>query len=191
MKDKKISGFILAGGKNSRMGSDKGLLVVKGKRIIEHLIEELEQVVDDIIIISNEENYNYLGYRVYRDILKNRGPMGGIHTALTFSKTRKNLIVGCDMPFLNRSIFQFIVDNSFGFDIAVPINNEKFEPLCAVYNSSCVERFSEHLKKNKLKIQDVLKEFQTNSININNTKFDSRYFTNINTPEELSQINSL
>ena len=69
MSKNKITGIILAGGKNSRMGSEKGLLEVGGKKIIERIIEELKQVVDEIIILSNGNSYNHFSYKVYNDII--------------------------------------------------------------------------------------------------------------------------
>ena len=101
---KNITGVILAGGKSSRMGTDKGVLELNGKKIIEHIIYSIKPVVDEIIIISNSNNYDYLGFKVYSDIIKERGPLAGIHTALTHTTTERNLIVSCDIPFINSEL---------------------------------------------------------------------------------------
>jgi len=190
MNAEKITGVILAGGKNSRMGTDKGLLVVRGKKIIDRILDTLKPNVNDIIIISNGNNYSNLGYKVYADIIKDCGPLGGIHTALTFSRTKKNLVISCDMPFLNEKILKFIIADSDDCDVALPVHDNRTEPLCAVYDSICTDKFSELLSKNQLKMQDALKEFKVKKININKTDFDSNCFTNINTKEELVKINS-
>ena len=64
---KKVTGIILAGGKSSRMGTDKGMLELNGNIIVEHIIEQLKPNVDELIIIANNENYNNLGFRVRRN----------------------------------------------------------------------------------------------------------------------------
>ena len=147
MSKEKITGVILAGGKNSRMGAEKGLLEVQGKRIIERIIDELKQVSDEIIIISNNTSYNYLNYKVYADLIKDCGPMGGIYSALTHSTTKKNIIVSCDMPFITKEILQTIINGAAKCEIAIPKLNKRLEPLCAVYSKSCTRKFEELINK--------------------------------------------
>ena len=61
------TGIILAGGKSSRMGEDKGLVLLNGKPMIQYVIEALKEVVSDIIIISNNASYNKFRVPVYSD----------------------------------------------------------------------------------------------------------------------------
>jgi molybdopterin-guanine dinucleotide biosynthesis protein A len=188
MKNPKVTGVVLAGGKNSRMGLDKGLLMVQGKKIIERTIEAMNAAVDEIIIISNGNNYDYLGYKVYNDIIKDCGPMGGIFTALTYSKTDKNFVVSCDMPFISKYLVGFIVENSDGCKIAIPQHNEKLEPLCAVYDKSCRERFEVLLQRKELKLQDALRHFKVKQISVPENISDGNCFENINTPAEYEKL---
>src|ERR1035437_7677768 len=95
-----LNGYILAGGKSSRMGTDKGLLVFNKKTIIQHVIAQLKPVVKEVIIVSNNRDYEKFGVKVIADIIKNIGPAGGIHAALSHSNTNHNFIVSCDMPFI-------------------------------------------------------------------------------------------
>jgi len=189
MKKEKITGVILAGGKNSRMGSDKGLLEVGGKKIIVHIIEELKQVADEIIIISNGTHYDFLGYKVYRDIFEDCGPIGGIHAALTSSKTEKNLIVSCDMPFISKNIFKKIIGNSKGFEVIIPEwGNGMIEPLCAIYSRSCADAFEKMIRKGEYKLRDSFKLFNVKKINFTKNKLSGNEFLNLNTPEEYQKI---
>ena len=183
------TGVILAGGKNSRMGFDKGLLPVDGIKIAERIIAVMQPIFQDIIIISNGSKYDYLGYDVYRDIIKSSGPLGGIHSALSHSKTEKNFVVSCDMPFLNPEIIQFIIENAVDCEIAIPSHNGKLEPLCAVYNQSCKTKIEELLKKRALKLKNMLKHFITHQIVIPQDMLTKgNCFANINTPEEYKNI---
>ena len=74
MIDKKhITGIILSGGKSSRMGTDKGFLVYDGKPFVQHSIEALKPLVSNIIIVSNDEDYDVFGFNRIQDVIKNRG----------------------------------------------------------------------------------------------------------------------
>ncbi|MBI4931463.1 MAG: molybdenum cofactor guanylyltransferase [Bacteroidetes bacterium] len=183
MNRQKITGVILAGGKNSRMGAAKGLLMVDGKKIIERIIDAMKPVVDEIMIISNENNYDYLGYKVHADLIKDCGPMGGIHTALSFSASEKNLIVACDMPFLTSSILKQIIDISSGYEITISEFSGEVQPLCAVYSSVCRNKFKELITIEAWKMKKALKHFKTKTIS-----FSENHFQNINTPEEYRTI---
>ena len=188
MKKEKITGVILAGGKNSRMGTDKGLLMVEGEKIIERIIDAMKPVVDEIMIISNGNNYNNLGYKVYSDIIKECGPMGGIHTALSFSNTEKNLIVSCDMPLLDSETFKIIVENSNECEIVIPEHNGITEPLCAVYSTVCRNKFSQLLGSREWKLRDSLNYFSVKRIIFQNGIKVEKIFSNINTKVEYKSL---
>jgi molybdenum cofactor guanylyltransferase len=183
-----ITGVILAGGKNSRMGSDKGLLQVGDKSIMERQIEVLQPLVNDIIIIHNGKHYSHLGYQVHEDLILDCGPMGGIYTALKVSQTPKNFILSCDMPFINNELVKLIIREAEHCEIAIPRHGEKLEPLCAVYDQSCLETFKELLDQKALKMMDALKFFKVKEIRVPQEILDTKPFTNINTPEDYLKI---
>ncbi|MBI2272058.1 MAG: molybdenum cofactor guanylyltransferase [Bacteroidetes bacterium] len=187
MIKKDITGIILAGGKSSRMGSDKGMIQLNGKRFIEHILEALIPNVSDIIIIANNDNYNNLGYKVYEDIIKDRGPLGGIYTGLRNSKTENNIIVSCDIPFINSGLIKHIIKNMGRTDISVPVFEGNTEPLCAVYTKEITGKIKDLIINNELKIHNVLKHFITTEVHITNKLdfYNKRLLANINTPEEL------
>src|SRR4051812_31899843 len=104
--ENEITGIILAGGKSSRMGYDKGLAVLNGSKMIDQVYASLKKVVDKVIIVSNTDSYNYLNVPVYQDLYKDKGPIGGIYTGLSHSTTEKNIIVACDMPFVTEAFLK-------------------------------------------------------------------------------------
>ena len=109
MTDKNnITGIILAGGKSSRMGSDKALLLYRGKAFLTHVINALIPLVDDIIIVSNDERHSQFNYRRISDTIIDAGPLAGIHAGLTDSNTENNLVLSCDVPLIQTSILEFI-----------------------------------------------------------------------------------
>ena len=88
MKNKKnITGIILAGGKSSRMGTDKGFVMYKNKAFIQHIIEAIHPLVDEIIIVSNNPDYDVFKLKRVNDIIENAGPLAGVYTGLFESET--------------------------------------------------------------------------------------------------------
>lgn len=184
-----LTGFILAGGKSSRMGTDKGLLAVDGETMVQRIALAMHPVVNEVKIISNGDNYNYLGHRVYSDLIKDCGPLGGIYTALMSSNTNQNLIVSCDMPFLRVELFDLLIkSNSPDHEITIPRYNDQLEPLCAIYNKSCAGILYDLLIKKEFKLKEVLKQFKLRVIDINVHSELEDCFTNINTPADYQNI---
>lgn len=182
---KKVSGYILAGGKSSRMGTDKGLLDFKGKMIIEQIIEQFRPAVNNLVIVSNNEVYRQFGLTVIPDIIKDMGPAGGIFAALTHSDSEQNFILGCDMPFVNTAAIQFIIDHAVQAQVIIPVRDGKMEPLFGVYSKSCLLQWHELIQQGFLKLQEMVKQVSLLQIDTNdNPLFNYPLFVNINTPEE-------
>jgi len=182
-----ISGFVLAGGKSSRMGKDKGLIEFKGKKMVEHATQALEGLCSNISIISNQDEYEAFPYLVYADIVRDKGPLAGICTALTQSKTEVNVIISCDSPFVSSALLSYLFDQLEDFDAVVPAYQGRVYPLTAIYNKSCLEALNESLSKDELKVKEVIKSLNTKIIELNVELpfFNERLMTNINTPKEL------
>ncbi len=189
MKQSNITAFVLAGGKSSRMGQDKGLLHFEGKHLIEHVIDKLKPVVGSIIIISNQTGYNHFGLEVIEDEIKNVGPAGGIYTALKYSKTDLNFITACDMPYINTEAIKFMIDQTEDFDICIPSNQGQIEPLFGIYSKECLPIWEQSVLKGDYKLQNLMKPFKVKEINIDsNPLFDARIFTNLNSELDLKLL---
>ncbi len=184
-----LTGIILAGGKSSRMGYDKGLAIVNGKKMIEHVYAALSQVVDKVIIIANCDSYNYLNLPVYEDMYKEIGPIAGIYTGLFHSDTEKNLIVACDMPFVNPQLLSTILQHIGNNQIVVPTVNDNLEPLCGFYKKEIQEELKEIIEMEVYPVHRVIEFFDHLALKINEEDLDSStVFTNINKPEDIEQI---
>ena len=187
MPEKKdITAIILAGGKSSRMMEDKGLIYLHDKMMIEHIIERVIKITGNIMIITKNPAYRKFGYPCYADAVKDKGPLGGIYTGLINSSTKKNLVVGCDTPFLSENILTALIEKSKDEDVLITQHKGKAEPLCAVYDRNCIPHFNTFLQQDKLKITDALSGLKTVVIDFDREgwiKEDA--FANINTPEDL------
>ena len=182
----KIGAIILAGGKSSRMGTDKGLLLLNGKPMIETIINTLKQITTDIIIISNNVAYEGFGIPVYEDLIKNAGPLAGIYTGLKYSTHDKNIVVSCDVPFVSIELLENLFENSKNFDVTIPINNNKTHQVIGVYDKKCISIFKNELDNNQRKMKVALEKINLNVVYAN--QFDKKEFININTPIELKEI---
>ena len=104
-----ITGIILAGGKSERMGTDKGLILYKGKPFIKHVYEAMKAVLgNNIVVVSSNAAYDAFGYRRIEDLIADKGPVGGLYTALKQSKTKLNLVLSVDVPLISSELLKSI-----------------------------------------------------------------------------------
>jgi len=184
----KITGIILAGGKSSRMGQDKGLLHLKGKHLIEYSIDALSPICSEIIIVANIEGYTKFGLKVVNDIFSDKGPMGGIYTGLFHSKTEVNLVLSSDTPFVTTDYLKWLITNHSS-SITFSAWENKTHPLFSVFDKSTLELLNEQIKKNELKLMSLQTREEVQVVNAKeNPIFEERIFTNLNTQTELNNL---
>ena len=184
---KGITGYILAGGKSSRMGTDKGLLLLDGKAMIHYVIEQMQPIFDKLVIVANNPEYEKFGLEVIPDLIKDIGPAGGIYTALHHSDTKLNFMVSCDMPFVTAAAIEFIVNNTNDSQIVLLENQGKMEPLFGMYSKECEEIWLKLIEEGKVKLQEMVLHFNLKTIPVeNNEIFKGSFFKNINTNEDFN-----
>ena len=181
-----VTGIVLAGGKSSRMGEEKGLVMYQGKPMIEHVITVLDSVCDFIIISSNSDYYNHLSNVIVNDSILDSGPGSGIAAALQKSTTEVNVIVPCDMPNLNANFINYLVPYLDEFDGVVPVFENKIEPLCAVLNKGCFSAVNDCLERGILKLSEIYKTININYVEIYGDEpgFNRDLFKNYNSPKD-------
>lgn len=184
-KTKPINAYILAGGKSSRMGTDKGLLLFEGKAMIQYVIEQLQPFFDKLVIVSNNPEYEKFGLEVIPDLIKDIGPAGGIYTALKHSDSPLNFMVSCDMPFITKEAIAFILKKADENQIVLLENQGKLEPLFGVYAKDCDAVWLKLIQQNTIKLQKMVSYFNLKTIPVeNNEIFKESFFKNINTKED-------
>ncbi len=157
-KKKHYTGVILAGGEGSRLGyRAKGLISIKGKPIIEHLIDRLTPLTDDILISANSAHYDYLNLPIVRDEFQQKGPLSGLYSTIKASTTSYTLVVACDMPKVSTSFLTNLRDHSYTntSQAVIPQHSNQLQPLCAVYRKSCYPIFEKALVYNLLSLHRV------------------------------------
>lgn len=183
-----IDGYILAGGKSSRMGTDKGLLFLNDKLIIQTIIEQLQPVVNKTIIVSNNAEYKKFGLEVIPDLMKDKGPAGGIHTALSHSDSEQIFVVSCDMPFITSDAIQFMIEQSVRSQITLPVYHFELQSLFGVYSKYCLPLWQQLMEKGMVKLQEMVTHFEVKKIAVEkNELFVDLLFTNINDENDFKQ----
>jgi len=182
-RNSQITGYILAGGKSSRMGTDKGLMRLNDKFLIEYSIEKLQSVFNNVVIVSNNQEYKKFGLEVIPDALLDIGPAGGIYTALEHSTTSHNFITSCDMPFISSEAIEFLI-SSTDSQIVIP-DHGRLEQMFCVYATSCKTKWLELAQQGIIKLQELITHFSITRIDVlNHPLFNEPFFMNINSREE-------
>lgn len=192
MNENQLTGIVLSGGKSSRMGKEKGLIDFQGKPLISYAIDALKPLVQNIIIGANNQldEYKKLGYPIVEDEIKNIGPLGGVFSTLRSSHTKYNIILSCDMPFVNTALLEYINKHKKGFDVVVAAHNtDKIEPLCGVYAKSIIPVIENTVEDGNYKLRDIFKNVRFEALDINPSLpfYSNRLFYNINKPADIHQ----
>jgi molybdopterin-guanine dinucleotide biosynthesis protein A len=187
MNKTNITGIILAGGKSSRMGSDKGSLILNGMSFLSLIIDVMKPLVNDIIIVSNNTEYDQYGYKRVDDIIENAGPVAGLYSGLFHSITKHNLVLSCDVPLIKTAILNKLIENfDDKFDIVQIQSQNKTMPLIALYKKQCLNTFLRLLQNDERRLRFAVKQLKTKTI-ILDAELDE-FVYNINTTEQLNTI---
>lgn len=184
------AGFVLAGGQSARMGRDKALLPYESGTLIEAVARRVRAAVSTVAVIGDPVKYQGLGYPVHADLAPGCGPLSGLHSALSLRWADWNLVVACDMPRLATSILAALLERAEAVSdpalvCVVPLSEEgEPQPLCAVYHCSCLSLVERALAEKRRKMKVLLTELHCVRLG----RWPSRMFTNVNTPEEWSNL---
>ncbi len=196
IKRENITGIVLAGGRGSRLGQEKGLCLFREKPLVHYALDILKPLCGTLLISANRhmDDYQQYGVPVIRDETQDIGPLGGILSCLKQSHTQHNLILSCDTPFVNAQIFSRLIDNIKNFQVVAPAH-ETFliEPLSAYYATNIIGTIENQIRKGDYKIMHLLKQARFNSVSFDETLpfYSELTFLNINTPDALEKANTL
>jgi molybdenum cofactor guanylyltransferase len=189
-----VTAFVLAGGKSSRMGSDKAFLQLGGETLLSRALKLAGAVTREVRIIGDARKFADFG-EVIEDVYRDRGPLGGIHAALSASATELNLILALDLPFLTPEFLEYLIVQAqkSSATVTVPRAGGGLQPLCAVYRRAFAEVAEQSLREGKNKIDALFAKVETRVIEedqLIKAGFSAEMFRNLNTPEELGKAKS-
>jgi len=186
-----MTGIVLSGGENKRMGKDKAFLTIAGIPMIEHVLKALRNATDRVIIVTNSpQAYASYDATVVTDASAKRGPLTGIYTGLLHSADEYNIVVACDMPFLNASLLSYMAGLVGDYDVVVPKVGEYIEPLHAIYRKQLLPVMEKRIQRDARQIRGVFSEVRVRYVTESEIdRFDPkrRSFKNLNTPEEYKE----
>ncbi len=185
----RISCAILAGGRSSRMGKDKALLEVNGKKLVQRVHEKVKNLFAETIVIANKPDaLTFLDIPVFPDLIANLGPLGGIYTALKHSSFPQCLVIACDLPFIPEELIRSLCDDAGDYDILSIDFGRGVEPLCAVYHQDCIKMIENQIESKNYKVSDLFDRVTVKIKRVPKGQFASSYdFFNINTPEDVKK----
>ena len=177
------AGFVLVGGRSSRMGQDKARLRIGSGLLVEEIAAKVAHAASRVALIGPPERYDDLPFECLADLRPQLGPLAGIETALAADYGELNLITGCDMPDLAPEWLEemvFIARRTGALCIVTRDGAGKIHPLCAVYRSECLPLVRRALDRGQLKLLDFVKELRAIEMQT------AAVIGNLNTPQQLA-----
>jgi len=180
----KSGGFVLVGGRSSRMGRDKALLPHHGMALAAAVAREVERAAGQCVLIGDPAQYQELGFPVVGDLYPGEGPLGGILTALRNSNADWNVIMACDMPRISAEFLCALLEQAAArpdIDVLAPAGpSGRFEPLCTVYHRRCVAVLQAAFEGGIRKIAEAARGLRLETMAIT----ELAPLDNVNTPED-------
>lgn len=191
----KYGGVVLSGGKSSRMGTNKSLLTLHEKPVIEHITNELKRCSDSVAVITNDPlQYDFLSVDSYSDRYLEKGPLAGLETALYHIDADIYLCAPCDTPFINKNVYDYLLTCLGDHDAVIPVFEEKMHPLSGIYRRNILPNVQQQLDNNELKVRGLFNYINVNYINnfkhIPNHMLKKHFF-NMNNPHQYEKAKHL
>lgn len=186
-----MTASVLAGGLSRRMGMNKALIPIDNETIIARAVRVLKGAFNEVNIIANDPLlYEGLDVRVYSDIIKEAGSLGGVYTALFHSKSDNAFVTACDMPLLDMAVVRKVASAIDGYDAAVPFIGGRLHPLHAVYSKRCLKTIEAMIKDGNLRITELFDRIKTRTLTEEwfQGMDAGRSVENVNTKEELERL---
>jgi len=174
------AGWVLTGGRSSRMGVDKALLELDGVPLVVRTARVAAAVCGTVSLVGDPAKYGHLSFPIIQDEFSGIGPLAGIEAALRVTTADWNLILACDMPAIEPGILESLF--SLDCDAAVPTYPDgNVEPLCAVYHRRCHSHIRNAIDNGIRKVTGALDGLAIRYVPVVNQE----PFTNLNTPNDV------
>lgn len=190
----RIVGAVLAGGRSSRMGSEKPLVEIGGRLLIERVLDAVSPCVAEVVLVTNRpELYGFLGVQAIPDTHPGRGPLAGIHSALGSLRGYGALVVACDYPFLDAQSLRKITREDPGGGVVLPQIEGRLHPLCALYATKALTAVEQALANGELMVLSLVARLPQRILFEDELggAAAARTFFNVNTPEDLRRAEEM
>ncbi|MGO8816790.1 MAG: molybdenum cofactor guanylyltransferase [Terriglobia bacterium] len=196
MRPERMNGFVLAGGKSSRMGKDKGLMRLGNQPLVLRAAEILLPIAHRVTLLAPPDLYGNLGFPVIADLWPDLGPLAALCTGLISSDAEWNLFLACDLPRVSPRFIEYLAQRvrATRSDAVVPCTRDGWQPLCAAYHTRCLTAFEPAIRERRLSIVELFDELHPEAITpeeMAHIGMSEAGFTNVNTPQEWLQLTQL
>lgn len=192
-----LSVIILAGGRSRRLGRDKAFLPLDGRPLIEHIVQKLTLLSDDLVVVANDlpaVAKLALPARLIPDERPGEGSLMGIYSGLKAARGERALVVACDMPFLSLPLLRYLAAQPGDYDVVIPRFGGLYEPLHAVYARTCLPAMTRLLARGGRQIIAFFPEMRIHCVEeeeVDPLDPDHLSFLNVNTPEDWDRVQAL
>ncbi len=186
--------LVLAGGRSRRMGQDKAVQVVAGRRLVDRALDLVRPCCDEQVIVRGDPArppIPGLDAHQIADEIPGQGALGGIHAGLRAIEAPAAVVIACDMPLLESDFLIWLVRQLGDHDVVVPRSASGLQPLCAVYRPSCLPAIESALARGRRQVFAFYPDVRTREIDMATAdRFRDReeLFTNVNTPADLIRV---
>jgi molybdopterin-guanine dinucleotide biosynthesis protein A len=199
-----VTGVILAGGQNRRMGGKmKALLQLDGQLFIERQLAELSKLCSEIIIVANEPSlfaqqlsWPHSQVRIVSDKQAGKGPLAGLQAALSTASNEELWVVACDMPYISAEAAQLLLElrrsgEHGGHDLAVPVIAGRLQPLHAIYHQRSLQVIEQLLDGGHYRIMGLVELLDCAMVEEHffmERKIPLQFVVNVNEPSDLVKL---
>lgn len=193
-----FAGIVLAGGLNTRFGRDKASELLRGRSLLQRVLDRLDGIVDEYVVVkaAGQELASVYASRpitYVEDLFPGAGPLGGVYTGLSTMAATRAVAVACDMPLLKPSLIALLRRLQPEHDAVVPLNGLP-EPLCAVYAATCIPAIKAQLEAGSYKMTSFLDDLAVRYVEPGEWQRldkDGLSFLNVNTEEDLERAEQI
>ena len=187
-----FTAFILAGGRSTRMGTDKAFVLLDGRTLLARALDVARSLTPEVRIVGNPAKFASFA-PVVEDVFPGCGPLAGIHAALRSSQTDLNLIIAVDIPFLTPALLEYMLGrakSSAAAMVTVPCADHRSQPLCAIYRREFATMAERALRAGHYKVDPLFAEAGAEFVSeeeLQSAGFTFDLFSNLNTPDDLAE----
>ena len=182
-----VEAFVLAGGKSSRMGEDKGLVHLRGRPMISYVLQTLEDLDLRPRILTKNPRYGQFEVSLTPDVIADKGPLGGLYTAMKETTADFVLILSCDMPLISKNLVESLIMGRKKGQIRLLSDGSQVQPLPGLYPVSLKNRVKDQLKRDQLRMQTLIFKSDVSLVPSSGRSIELR---NINTKKDLLEMES-
>ena len=191
-----VGAVVLAGGRSSRMGTDKATVPFCGRRMVDVVVERLRALTDDVVVCARQRSaLEPILVPVVEDAEAYAGPLPALVAGIRAAGTTRVVAVACDMPFLNVPLLADLAGRlNDDIDAVVPITAHGPQPLHAAYGDCAVEPLLAVLASGERSLRGALERLRVRWVEEEEWRAldpSGNSFRNVNTPDELAEAAAL